>query len=139
VTASSSETTPFDARLGLEVLRADGDEVVARLPVTAELHQPYGIVHGGVYCAVAETTATVGGARWLGDRGEVVGVNNTTSFLRAVREGVLDVRARPVHRGRTQQLWNVEITDGQGRVVARGDVRLQNVPSGDAADRSAAG
>jgi 1,4-dihydroxy-2-naphthoyl-CoA hydrolase len=56
-----------------------------------------------------------------------------------VREGVLDVRARPVHRGRTQQLGNVEITDGQGRVVARGDVRLQNVPSGDAADRSAAG
>ncbi|MCW2777564.1 MAG: PaaI family thioesterase, partial [Frankiales bacterium] len=98
-----------------------------RLPIGPHLHQPYGIVHGGVYCSVVETTASVGGALWFGDRGSVVGVSNHTNFLRAVRDGVLEVRATPVHRGRTSQLWNVEITSEDGKLVAKGEVRLANV------------
>ena len=117
----------FDQVLGLELLEADGDRVVGRLPLQPHLHQPYGIVHGGVYCAVVETTASVGGALWFGDRGNVVGVANSTNFLRAVREGVLDVEALPVHRGRTQQLWQVTVKDEQGRLVAQGQVRLANI------------
>jgi uncharacterized protein (TIGR00369 family) len=89
----------FDKVLGLELLEADGDRVTGRLSVQPHLHQPYGIVHGGVYCSVVETTASVAGALWFGDRGNVVGVSNHTDFLRAVREGVLDVEALPVHRG----------------------------------------
>ena len=131
MTAPSSPTLGFDGVIGLELLSADGDEVVARLPITPALHQPYGIVHGGVYCTVVETTASVGGAMWFGDRGNVVGVSNHTNFLRAVREGVLDVRASPVHRGRTQQLWSVEVTDDKGRLVAKGEVRLANLATAD--------
>lgn len=123
----SSAAEGFDSVLGLEIVSADGDRVAGRLAVQPHLHQPYGIVHGGVLCSVVETTASVGGALWFGDRGQVVGVANHTNFLRAVREGVLSVEATPVHRGRTQQLWQVAVTDEQGRLVARGEVRLANI------------
>jgi uncharacterized protein (TIGR00369 family) len=92
------------------------------------LHQPAGIQHGGVYCAVVESLASVGAGVWYGDRGIVVGVNNNTDFLRAVRDGRLSGVAVPLHRGTLQQLWQVVVTDEQDRVVARGQVRLQNLP-----------
>ena len=122
-----SEPSDFIQVLGLELLEVSGDEVVGRLPVAPHLHQPYGIVHGGVWCSVVETLASVGGAIWFGDRGQVVGVSNHTNFLRAVREGVVDAVATPVHRGRTQQLWTVRITDEGGKLVSQGEVRLANV------------
>jgi uncharacterized protein (TIGR00369 family) len=84
-----------------------------------------------VYCTVVETLASVAGGVWYGDQGTVVGVNNNTDFLRAVREGKLQGEATPVHRGRLQQLWVVVITDESGRTVARGQVRLQNLPKRD--------
>ena len=71
--------------------------------------------------------ASFGAAFWLGERGHVVGVNNNTDFLRAVREGLLTAEATPIHRGRTQQLWQVLVTDEQDRLVARGQVRLANI------------
>ncbi|WP_422756743.1 PaaI family thioesterase [Micromonospora sp. WMMD708] len=113
--------------LGLSFDEASGDRVVIRWKVRPELHQPAGILHGGVYCAVVETVGSVGGTLWLGDRGSVVGVSNQTDFLRAVREGELVAVGSPVHRGRSQQLWQVEITDAEGRLVSRGQVRLQNL------------
>ena len=122
-----TEVTGFDKRLGLTVIEADGDGVVGRVEVSPDLHQPYGIVHGGVWCSVVETTASIGAALWFADRGNVVGVSNHTDFLRAVRQGVLDVRATPLQRGRTQQLWKVTITDETDRLIAKGDVRLANV------------
>ncbi|WP_372433320.1 PaaI family thioesterase [Micromonospora phaseoli] len=117
----------FFALLGLKFDEASGDRVTIRWEVRPELHQPYGIQHGGVYCAVVETAASVGGGLWLGDRGQVVGVSNQTDFLRAVRTGELTAVGTPVHRGRSQQLWQVEITDAEARLVARGQVRLQNL------------
>jgi uncharacterized protein (TIGR00369 family) len=115
------------ALLGLEFEDVGPDGVTITWDVGPQHLQPFGIVHGGVYCSVVETAASVAGAAWLGDRGQVVGVNNQTDFLRAVREGRLTARAAPIHRGRLQQLWAVEITDATGRLVARGQVRLQNV------------
>lgn len=115
------------ALLGLELDEVSADRVVIRWRVRPELHQPHGIQHGGVYCSVVETAASVGGSLWLGDRGRVVGVSNQTDFLRAVRDGELTAVGTPVHRGRSQQLWLVEITDGDARLVARGQVRLQNL------------
>jgi uncharacterized protein (TIGR00369 family) len=117
----------FTGVLGIEFSEVSPDRVVASWPITPHLHQPYGIVHGGVHCSVVETVASYGGAVWFGDRGHVVGVSNTTDFLRAVREGVLTATGTPIHRGRLQQLWLVEITDEEGRLVARGQVRLQNI------------
>lgn len=119
--------TGFGAALGLEFLELTADVVRAQWTVTPNQHQPYGIVHGGVYCAVIETIASMGGAIWFGDRGNVVGVNNNTDFLRATREGVLTAVGTPIHRGRTQQLWRVVITDAQDRIVSQGQVRLANI------------
>ncbi|MDG4809295.1 PaaI family thioesterase [Micromonospora sp. WMMD1120] len=120
-------TGGFAALLGLTFEEATADRVVIRWQVRPELHQPFGLLHGGVYCSVVETAASVGGAFWLGDRGRVVGVSNQTDFLRAVRDGELTAVGTPVHRGRSQQLWQVEITDDAQRLVARGQVRLQNL------------
>ena len=117
----------FAQWLGLEPVEASGDRVVLAWKVRPELLQPYGIVHGGVHCSVVETAASIAGALWFADRGQVVGVSNQTDFLRAVREGDLRVVATPVHRGRMQQLWQVEITDDRERTIARGQVRLQNI------------
>ena len=117
----------FVGLMGLKFTEITADRVVIEWQVTPELHQPYGILHGGVHCAVVETAASVAGQTWLGDRGNVVGVSNQTDFLRAVRDGTLTAVATPVHRGRLQQLWLVEITDERGRPVARGQVRLQNI------------
>jgi 1,4-dihydroxy-2-naphthoyl-CoA hydrolase len=120
-------TGGFVALLGLKFDEVSGDRVVIRWRVRPELHQPFGIQHGGVYCAVVETAASVGGSIWLGDKGQVVGVSNQTDFLRAVRDGELTAVGTPVHRGRSQQLWQVEIHDENGRLVSRGQVRLQNL------------
>ncbi|HEY0696840.1 MAG TPA: PaaI family thioesterase [Micromonospora sp.] len=119
----------FVALLGLEYDETGPDRVVLRWRCRPELLQPYGIQHGGVYCSVVETAASVGAGLWLGDRGRVVGVANQTDFLRAVRDGELTAVATPVHRGRSQQLWQVAITDDKERLVARGQVRLQNLPT----------
>ncbi|MGN6606156.1 MAG: PaaI family thioesterase [Jatrophihabitans sp.] len=117
--------------LGMAFTEITADRVVMTWPVTPALHQPYGIVHGGVYCSAVETAASVGAATWYGERGQVVGVSNHTDFLRAVREGQLTATATPIHRGGLQQLWLVEITDDEGRLVARGEVRLQNLAKRD--------
>jgi 1,4-dihydroxy-2-naphthoyl-CoA hydrolase len=117
--------------LGLRLDEVTADRVRISWTVTPDLHQPYGLLHGGVHCAVIETAASVGGAAWYGDRGQVVGVANQTDFFRAVTDGDLVAVATPVHRGRSQQLWQVEIRDEQDRLVARGQVRLQNLAAAD--------
>lgn len=117
----------FDGAVGLRYTEVSADLVRAEWEVTPSLHQPAGIMHGGVLCSVVESLASIGASVWLGDRGHVVGVNNNTDFLRASRSGVLTAEASPVHRGRTQQLWQVDITDQAGKHVARGKVRLANV------------
>ena len=117
----------FIKLVGIRVEQATGDRVVLTCPVTPDLHQPFGLVHGGVYATLAETAASVGASLWFGDRGKVVGVSNHTDFLRAVRSGELRAEATPLSRGRTTQLWQVEITDEQGRLIAHAKVRLQNL------------
>lgn len=127
--AKSMAHEGFTARLGVEVLEASEDSVVLGLPVTADLLQPHGILHGGVHCSLVETAASYGASLWWGDRGYVVGVSNQTDFLRAVQDGYLSAQATPLHRGRLQQLWQVLIADQTERTVARGQVRLQNLSS----------
>ncbi|MEU4597588.1 PaaI family thioesterase [Nocardia sp. NPDC023988] len=117
----------FTDLIGMRFTEVSADRVRGEWEVRPQLHQPAGIQNGGVYCTVIETLASVGGSVWFGERGQVVGVNNNTDFLRAVREGTLTGEATPIHRGRSQQLWVVVITDAEGRMVARGQVRLQNL------------
>ena len=92
-------------------------------------HQPWGIVHGGLYTTVIETFATTGAFEAVKHRGQhTVGVANATDFLRPHRNGRLAVLALAIQQGRTQQLWQVEIRrPDDGKLVARGQVRLQNI------------
>jgi uncharacterized protein (TIGR00369 family) len=128
----------FQELLGIELVEATPDKVVFTCPVRPQLHQPYGILHGGVYCSIVETAASVAAAIWLGDEGNVVGVVNTTNFIRATREGTLTATATPLQRGRTQQLWQVEIVDGDQRLAAHGQVRLANIRNAEQLGRPSA-
>src|SRR4051812_5952136 len=90
--------------MGIVIVAASADEVRCEWDVSAKHHQPYGIVHGGVHCGVIETLASIGAALVALPRGQhVVGLENHTSFIRAVRSGRLSGLARPVTRGRTTQ------------------------------------
>lgn len=111
--------------MGIRILTAGPDEVTCEWTVEVKHHQGYGIVHGGVHCGVVETLASIGAAIVARPRGQrVVGLENSTSFLRAVRSGKLRGRATPVTRGRTTQVWEATIRDEQGQLVAQGRVRL---------------
>jgi uncharacterized protein (TIGR00369 family) len=105
------------------------DRVTARLEPDARHHQPHGLVHGGVWCTVEESMASFGAALRAGLDGDVVvGVSNTTDFLRPHRTGTVEAVAEPIHVGRTQQLWQVVLTRADdGKTVARGQVRLQHL------------
>jgi 1,4-dihydroxy-2-naphthoyl-CoA hydrolase len=120
---------PFDNELGLVFTELSPDRARAQLEVQPKLLQPMGIVHGGVYCSMVESMASVAAWTWFNARGggAVVGVNNNTDFLRSIGSGTIYGTATPLHRGRRQQLWVVTITDSGDRVVARGQVRLQNL------------
>jgi uncharacterized protein (TIGR00369 family) len=122
-------SAPYDATIGLVYTDVTPDGLKAQLEVKPHLLQPMGIVHGGVWCSVVESMASVSAYVWLRDNGggNVVGVNNNTDFLRAITEGTAYGVSEPVHRGRRQQLWLVTIRDDEQRLIARGQVRLQNL------------
>ncbi len=119
----------FDSELGLTYLELTPDGGRAQLTIHDKLLQPWGIVHGGVYCSIVESLASVSGHVWLSENGggTVVGVNNNTDFLRAIGSGTITAVSTPIHRGRRQQLWLITITDENDKLVARGQVRLQNI------------
>ena len=111
--------------MGIVVTRATSDEVECEWTVEDKHHQAYGIVHGGVHAGVIETLASIGAALVAMPRNQrVVGLENSTSFIRAVRAGKLRATARPVTRGRTTQVWEAWIRDEEGKLVAEGRVRL---------------
>jgi 1,4-dihydroxy-2-naphthoyl-CoA hydrolase len=132
VTTDVPEGLPdgFDKTLGLTYVEMTPDGGRARLEINDTLLQLMGIVHGGVYCSIVESMASVSAHVWLSENGggNVVGVNNNTDFLRAISSGMVTAVSTPLHRGCRQQLWLVTITDDNDRVVARGQVRLQNIP-----------
>jgi 1,4-dihydroxy-2-naphthoyl-CoA hydrolase len=108
----------FDAHYGLEMLEIDAERVVARVPVRPELLQPFGLVHGGVYAAIAESMASLGTG--IGVVPDLVpqGLSNQTSFMRPILEGFIHATAVRRHKGRTTWIWDVELTDDQGRLCA---------------------
>jgi uncharacterized protein (TIGR00369 family) len=117
--------TGWVREMGITILAASADEVTCEWEVTEKHHQGLGIVHGGVHCGVVETLASLGAAIVARPRGQmVVGLENSTSFIRAVRSGRLRATARPVTRGRSTQVWEAWIRDEQGLLVAQGRVRL---------------
>jgi 1,4-dihydroxy-2-naphthoyl-CoA hydrolase len=105
---------------------------VGHIDLDERHHTPWGIVHGGVYATAVETAASVGASAAVQERGQVaVGLTNTTHFLRSITRGRVTVEATALNQGRSQQLWKVDITDTEGRLIAHGEVRLQNLtPAG---------
>jgi 1,4-dihydroxy-2-naphthoyl-CoA hydrolase len=105
--------------IGLEYLDAGPEEVRARLEVTNDVRQPVGLVHGGVFASMAESMCSA--ATWLGVKGEgmaAMGQSNSATFIRPITEGHVNATARRRHKGRTTWVWDVEISDDDGRLCA---------------------
>lgn len=121
----------FFEYIGGSYMDVTADRVEGVLVVDERHLQPYGVVNGGVYCAIVESLGSMGGATWGSTQDGVfgvVGITNNTDFIRSHRSGSLRGVATPIHRGRTQQLWQVIVTrDRDGKTVARGQIRLQNI------------
>ncbi len=115
----------FNEALGLRFVTATPEEFTAELEIAPHHLQPYGLVHGGVLSAMIETACSTAAAVSVFTEGRsAVGLENSTSFLRAVRSGILRVTARPLVRGRRSHVWLGEVHDAEGRLVAAGRVRL---------------
>ncbi len=121
----------FMELLELEFEELGPTRVVGSVAADERHHQPWGVVHGGLYTTAIESFATMGAVEAVKDRGlRAVGVSNHTDFVRPHRSGRLDVVATTVHQGSTQQLWQVELRrPDDHKLIARGQVRLQNVPA----------
>jgi uncharacterized protein (TIGR00369 family) len=118
----------FVRAAGLVLDEVTGCRVTGHLQLGPEHHTPWGIVHGGVYSTTIESAASIGASTAVRERGQVaVGLTNTTHFLRSLTAGRVLVEAVALNQGRSQQLWRVDITDESGRLIAHGDVRLQNI------------
>lgn len=117
----------FANTLGLRYTKVSPDEVQATFQVAAQYCQPMGLLHGGVYASLVEDVASVAASWWLAGRGLAVGANNSTDFIRPLHEGKLTATATPIHRGRSQQLWQVEIVTEDGKLAAQGKLRLSNI------------
>jgi 1,4-dihydroxy-2-naphthoyl-CoA hydrolase len=115
--------------LDIEFDEVESTRVSGSIAADERHHQPWGLVHGGLYTAAIETFATTGGYQAVKDRGQqAVGITNITDFVRPHKSGRLQVLANAIHQGRTQQLWQVEIRRSEDdKLIARGQVRLQNI------------
>ena len=113
---------------GLVVDEVSATKVTGHIDLGPQHHTPWGIVHGGVYTTAVESAASIGASDAVRHKGQVaVGLTNTTHFLRSLTDGTVTVEAIALSQGRTQQLWRVDITDESGRLVAHGELRLQNL------------
>ena len=109
----------LDSHLGFEIIEIKEDSARARVPVTPRVCQPFGLVHGGVYAALAESIASVATVAAVWDDGNIaVGLSNATSFMRPATEGTVHAQATRRHRGRTTWVWDVDMTDDEGRLCA---------------------
>jgi 1,4-dihydroxy-2-naphthoyl-CoA hydrolase len=119
------EASPFDRHYGLEIVEARDDLVRGRVQVREEVTQPVGIVHGGVYASIAEALASLGTNVGVNAAGSIgLGMSNHSSFLRPVSEGSVHGEARRRHRGRTTWVWDVDLTDDEGRLCATSRVTI---------------
>jgi 1,4-dihydroxy-2-naphthoyl-CoA hydrolase len=119
----------FVRAAGLEVGEVSAERVTGTIAAGAEHHTPWGVVHGGLYATAVESACSIGASVAVAEAGQfAVGLSNHTDFVRPHTQGTLHVRAVPVFQGRTGQLWHCDITRDDGKLVAQGRVRLQNVP-----------
>ena len=113
-------TSGFNALIGLEVLEASDEQVLARVPVRDRVRQPVGLVHGGLYATIAESLAAMGTEVRVGGQGQIgVGLANHTNFLRPIVDSAfVNSAATRRHGGRTTWVWDVDHADDAGRLCA---------------------
>jgi 1,4-dihydroxy-2-naphthoyl-CoA hydrolase len=117
--------------LGIEILEVGPDFVRGRMPVDTRTRQPYGLLHGGASVALAETLGSIAGNLCLAPgEGVVVGLEINANHLRGVREGWVEGVARPVHLGRSTQVWEIRIENGPGRLSCIARLTLAVIPEG---------
>ncbi|MCP3955548.1 MAG: PaaI family thioesterase [Desulfobacterales bacterium] len=124
----------FNNALGLRFTNVTPNEYVAEIEISDQHLQPYGLVHGGLYASMIETLCSTGAALTVWEENKhTVGLENNTSFLRAVRGGRLRCTARPLVLGKRSHVWEAHVHDDQDRLVAIGRVRLLVLEPGAAA------
>lgn len=118
--------------LGIEFIEVGDDYLVARVPVDARTRQPYGILHGGVSVVLAETLGSMGAALSIPPGSRPVGLDINANHLKAARDGWVTGTARPVHRGRTTHVWQIDMRDDSGALtcVSRLTVAILQAPAG---------
>jgi uncharacterized protein (TIGR00369 family) len=122
----------LDGLLGIEITELTEEMAVGGLAVRDEHKQPFGLVHGGVFAAIAETLASVATGVAVAEQGRVaMGLSNQTSFMRPITAGRIHARAQRKHAGRTTWVWEVEMSDDQGRlcVLTRMTVAVREAPA----------
>jgi uncharacterized protein (TIGR00369 family) len=133
---SDSPRRPFPSNVGvhavldIEVVELTNERAVVRVPITEKVHQPYGILHGGVSALLAESAASMGGAHAVPEGKIVVGTELNCSHLRSISSGTLTATATPIRLGRTIHVWSIDLTDDQGRLicVARCSLAVLDAP-----------
>ena len=111
--------------LDIETVLATPEKVVMRVKVDHKVHQPFGILHGGVSALLAEGAASIGGAVSVGPDQIVVGAELNCSHLRSMSSGTLTATATPIRKGRTVHVWGIELTDDQDRLICVARCSLQ--------------
>ena len=128
---SLTDAGAFVREAGFNPTDVSGTHVAGHIDIDERHHTPWGIVHGGVYATAIESAASIGASTAVRDQGQVaVGLTNTTHFLRSITHGRVTISADALNQGRSQQLWQVDVRDDRGRLLAHGEVRLQNLTPG---------
>lgn len=114
-----AHTDSIVKHLGIEFTEAGEGYLIARMPVDGRTHQPFGILHGGASVVLAESLGSVASWMLLDDpaKQQAVGLEINANHIRSVRDGWVYGRCTPIHTGRTTHIWDIRITDGQGKLV----------------------
>jgi len=116
-----NETTKntFMETLGIEYIDVGEDYLTAKMPVTPKVHQPDGVLHGGATAALAESVGSVAAHIFLNAQDvRILGTQITANHIRSLRDGEVFATATAVHKGRTNQLWDVKVTDAEGKLIS---------------------
>ena len=117
-TFAHPQQTTLSTTLGIEIIEATPEKVVATMPIEARVHQPFGLLHGGASVALAETVASVGGVvSVMGEGKTAVGQEINANHLRGKRDGVVTATATPIHKGKRSHVWHIEIKDEEDKMI----------------------
>jgi 1,4-dihydroxy-2-naphthoyl-CoA hydrolase len=114
----SGSMVNMDKALGIEVTEIGDDYIIAKMPVTEKTKQPYGILHGGASCVLAESIGSTAAALSMdGSKKYPVGIEINANHISSPTEGFVHAKAVPVHIGGSTSVWNIDITDDAGKRV----------------------